>query len=67
MTLRVTVEDLEQGDVRVREVGEGDYMLVCHEPCYLDTAQSARGGRVHVLTVKGRRVDAARKPEAVRA
>lgn len=58
MTLKVTVTDVETGDSDTAEVEEGDYLLICHEPCHLHYTTAHDGGRTHVLTVKGRRVDA---------
>lgn len=57
MTLRVTVVDVETGEADEKLVAAGDYVLVCAEPCYMDSARTYRGGRTHVLTVKGRRPD----------
>jgi len=54
MTLRVTVTDLETGDSDEAEVREGDYILICHEPCRLVRTQTYREGTAHVLTVNGR-------------
>lgn len=54
MTLRVTVEDVETGDTETQEVPEGDYLLICHEPCRLDTINAWANG-THQLTIKGRK------------
>lgn len=54
MTLRVTVEDLQTGDVQVGEVAEGDYLLICHDPCRLDYVVKSDNDSRHVLTVAGR-------------
>jgi hypothetical protein len=53
MTLRVTVVDVETGDEETQEVAQGDYVLVCHEPCHLDYVQTFKTGTVQ-LTIKGR-------------
>lgn len=54
MTLRVTVTDVETGDTDSCDVAQGDYLLICHDPCYLDSTQVPGNGSTHVLTVKGR-------------
>jgi len=54
MTLRVTVTDVEIGDTDTVEVPEGDYLLVCHEPCHLHHTNAYANG-THVLTIKGRK------------
>ena len=53
MTLRVQVTDMETGDTDECEVPDGDYLIICHEPCHLATTQTFPNG-THVLTVKGR-------------
>lgn len=53
MTLRIQITDVETGDFDECEVADGDYLLVCHEPCFLDSTQAYANG-THVLTVKGR-------------
>lgn len=53
MTLKVTVTDVETGDVGETEVPTGDYLLICHDPCYLAGTIAHQNG-THVLTVKGR-------------
>lgn len=53
MTLRVQVTDVETGDTDECEVASGDYLLITHDPCWLDSTQ-AYGNGTHVLTVKGR-------------
>jgi hypothetical protein len=54
VTLRVTVTDIETGETGEREVQEGDYMVICAQPCYLDNTVVHANG-THQLTVKGRR------------
>jgi len=58
MTLHVTVTDVEIGDTDTVEVPEGDYLLVCHEPCHLHhTNAYANGTHVtHHQRPKGRTV-----------
>lgn len=53
MTLRVTVVDEQTGDTSTATIPEGDYLPICHEPCYLDSTQAYPLNGVHVLTVKG--------------
>lgn len=55
MTLIVIVRDEQTGDEETQRVAEGDYVIVCHDPCYLHGVQTHRNG-THVLTVKGRTV-----------
>lgn len=50
--IRVTVEDLETGERRVREVAAGDYILVTAAPCRLDSTQAYPVKGTVVLTVK---------------
>jgi hypothetical protein len=54
MTLRVTVTDVETGDTDTAEVPEGDYLLICHEPCHLTYTSVYPTTGTHVLTIKGR-------------
>lgn len=51
--LRITVEDLETGHVEEAEIPEGEYFLICADPCHLAGAQRYGNG-THVLTIKGR-------------
>lgn len=55
MTLRVTVTDIETGDTDSAEVVEGDYLLICHAPCYQDSVQAYPTKGTHVITIKGHR------------
>ena len=55
MSLTVTVKDNETGETASREVPDGDYVIVCSPPCYLDGIQVHKSGQTHVLTVKDRR------------
>ena len=52
MTLRVNVTDVETGDSDSATVVDGDYLLLCHDPCRLDHIQRFGNGTV-VLTIKG--------------
>lgn len=54
MTLHITVKDVETGDEERVVVADGDYLLVCAEPCHLNSTQVYKGGATHVLTVNGR-------------
>lgn len=53
MTLRVTVTDVETGDSDSAEVVEGDYLLICHKPCYEHGVQTYPTKGTHVITIKG--------------
>lgn len=51
--LRITVEDLETGDKETRElVPEGDYVLICVEPCHVAHTQVHPTTGTHVITIK---------------
>jgi hypothetical protein len=49
---RVTVEDLETGDVQSMQVAAGDYMVIPFEPCYLDRTQRNGNGTVQLTLRK---------------
>lgn len=49
---RVTVEDLDTGEVGVRTVHEGDFILIPFDPCYLSATSRYANGTVQ-LTLKG--------------
>jgi hypothetical protein len=49
--LRVTVEDLEKGTKRIRNLEKGDYIVICAPPCYQYDTQ-IYGTGTHVITVK---------------
>lgn len=53
MSLTVTVTDDQTGDTETVVVPDGDYLLVCHEPCFMAHTQS-HGNGTHVVTIKGR-------------
>jgi hypothetical protein len=53
MSLTVTVVDDQTGATETISVPEGDYLLVCHEPCHLAHTQ-AHGNGTHIVTIKGR-------------
>lgn len=55
MSIRVTVVDEQTGHTETVTVSDGDYLLTCVEPCYLDHTQVYGSGSTHVLTVKGRK------------
>jgi hypothetical protein len=59
VTLRVTVQDVETAEFDTCEVAEGDYLLICAEPCRLHHTAVYKGGATHVLTIKDRRPTAA--------
>jgi hypothetical protein len=52
MSLTVTVRDNETGDTDSAQVTDGDYVLICCEPCYLDGTQVYPLKGTVVLTVK---------------
>lgn len=52
--LRVTVEDLETGEVETAEVPVDDYLILTTGRCELAHVQ-AYGNGTHVLTVKNQR------------
>jgi hypothetical protein len=54
--IRVTVEDLENGETGTRDVQPGDYCIVAHEPMYVDGVVKYSTGTV-VLTLKLRKDD----------
>ncbi len=55
MSLKVTVVDEQTGDTDSCTVADGDYVLICAEPCYLDRTTAHANG-THVATIKGRTV-----------
>lgn len=58
MSLTVTAVDNETGETNTVHVPDGDYLLICTNPCWLDGVQTHANG-THVLTVKGRQPRAA--------
>jgi hypothetical protein len=46
------VTDLETGDVERTIVADGDYLIICVNPCNLDGIQTYPAKGTHVLTVK---------------
>lgn len=57
---RVTVEDLESGEVGVMLVSPGDYMVIPFGPCRLEGIQTWDNGTVQ-LTLKDHRPERARE------
>lgn len=53
MSLKVTIVDEQTGDTDTATVADGDYILICTDPCRLDHTQAYSSG-THVLTIKGR-------------
>lgn len=53
MSIRVTATDNETGESSHVDVADGDYLLICTEPCHLAHTNAFDNG-THVLTVKGR-------------
>lgn len=59
---RVTVEDLETGDVEVMEFAAGDYVLIPFAPCHRSHIAAYPKSGTHVITIKDHRPqDAPRK------
>ena len=54
MSLRVTVVDEQTGETDEATVPDGDYPLICTEPCHLASTQAYPTKGTHVLTIKGR-------------
>lgn len=54
MSLRVTVEDIEEGGSQTVVVPDGEYFILTTHPCYVDGTQTYKSGQTHVITVKGR-------------
>lgn len=50
--IRVTVEDLETGTVKSREIWN-DYLIICTGTCHVAHTQAFASG-THILTIKGR-------------
>lgn len=48
---RVTVEDLDTGEIGTRVVSEGDYIFIPFAPCYLSATGRHANGTVQ-LTIK---------------
>ena len=55
MSIRVTVTDEQTGDTETVTVADGDYLLTCVEPCWLDSTQVYATSGTHTLTIKGRK------------
>lgn len=55
MSLRVTVEDIEEGGSQTVVVPDGEYFILTTAPCYLSGTQVYPKAGTHVLTIKGRR------------
>lgn len=53
MSLKVTVVDEQTGETETAQVPDGDYLIICVQPCWLHHVQAHNNG-THVLTVKGR-------------
>lgn len=63
MSLRVTVEDIETGDRDEARVEDGDYILICADPCRLTYTQVTDSGATHILTVRDRVIAATESEE----
>lgn len=49
--MRVQVTDLETGEESTAEVGPGNYVLICTDPCHV--ANKTLYPATHLLTIKG--------------
>lgn len=49
--IKVTVEDLETGEIESKEVRPGDYVIVSVAPAYTSNVVAYKNG-THVITVK---------------
>lgn len=54
MTLQVIITDVETSESGECTVAEGDYVVICAAPCYLDGVQAYPTTGTHVVTIKGR-------------
>ncbi len=51
MSIRVTVFDEQTGKTETITIADGDYLLTCVAPCYLDH-MTANWNGTHLLTIK---------------
>ena len=54
MSITVTVTDDQTGETETTSVRDGDYVLICTEPCHVASQQAYPAKGTHVLTIKGR-------------
>lgn len=54
VSLKVTVVDEQTGDTETVQVPDGDYFVVCTEPCHVAHVASYPTKGTQVLTIKGR-------------
>lgn len=52
--LKITVEDLETGDVETVEMPMGEYFILTTEPCHVSYQQVFGSGKTVQLTIKER-------------
>lgn len=52
--IKVVVTDTNTGETDERIVPDGDYVIICAEPCHLASVQAYPMKGTHVLTVKGK-------------
>jgi hypothetical protein len=52
--LKITVEDLETGEIETVEMPMGEYFILATEPCHVSHTQVFGGGKTVQLTIKGR-------------
>lgn len=53
MSIKVRVTDEQTGDTAERTVPDGDYIVICTEPCEIGDIRMFRGG-THVVVIRGR-------------
>ena len=53
MSLTITVTDNETGDTDAVVIAEGDYLLICAEPCHRVGVKAYPTESKHVITVAG--------------
>jgi hypothetical protein len=56
VSLKVTVVDEQTGDTETQTVTDGDYLLICVDPCYLHYVNHFPKSGTAQLTIKGRTV-----------
>jgi hypothetical protein len=55
VTLAIAITDRETGSKETVVLADGDYFIVCTNPCYVDGIQTYPAKGTHVLTVKNHR------------
>lgn len=52
MSLHVTIRDEQTGDVETVRVSDGNYLLLCTQPCHESHVQAYPLKGTHVITIK---------------